>query len=451
MPTRESRKSCIATKFSQQDILSSGPWEVSIVTSRLGASDARQAGASSITRRRNLAATLRPFWHGDTVTVNELIEVTGLTRATIHSVCNELMERGWVQELPSNVRAARGIGRPARVFRLHREAGYVLGLDVSVVHLGAMVTDLTGASLVREEYALADENDRSRRRRQLRVSVKDTLRRAGIERDQLLVVAVGVAAPVSRDGAVLGMGESLSTTTVLWHEIRRDVELLQSMFDDVVFLCGNDANLVLLAERWQGAAQGVDDLAVLLGNEENVGAAVMESGRLLYGRRGGFGEMYWLNGPEGPEEGTASVARLARNAARDAGLIKPRRRGSRSSAAASREDAELAGVLQAARRGDPTASVVLSRVVASVLATTRVLAILLNPEKIVLSGAAADWRDAVAAEVAAALAAEVHDPPRVASSTLAGSAVTIGAVWLGLEYIRAEALDIRPPNALRTR
>ena len=43
--------------------------------------------------------------------------------------------------------------------------------------------------------------------------------------------------------------------------------------------------------------------------------------------------------------------------------------------------------------------------------TIRLLSILLNPEVIVLSGAAQQWRDAIVPSINQAIAGDVHDPP----------------------------------------
>ena len=60
------------------------------------------APASSTTvRRANARLVLTELWAseaGDTVTANELMELTGLTRATVLAVCDDLVRLGWLQE-----------------------------------------------------------------------------------------------------------------------------------------------------------------------------------------------------------------------------------------------------------------------------------------------------------------------------------------------------------------
>ncbi|MGW0770065.1 ROK family protein [Streptomyces sp. NPDC002676] len=82
-------------------------------------------------------------------------------------------------------------------------------------------------------------------------------------------VSVGVAAPVSRDGTVL-------TADDHWQMF--DVDLPTALADQHGWhvLLENDANLAASGERWRGAAQGVDDLAVLLAGDR-IGAGVSSS------------------------------------------------------------------------------------------------------------------------------------------------------------------------------
>src|SRR5213593_3897938 len=92
------------------------------------------AATPQLARRVNASAVLGVIRNSSVVTVSELIEATGLTRATAISVCEELMSRGWIREL-ENQRSSGDYqkGRPARRFELDERAGYVLGIDVGAL------------------------------------------------------------------------------------------------------------------------------------------------------------------------------------------------------------------------------------------------------------------------------------------------------------------------------
>ena len=75
------------------------------------------AATPQLLRRVSAGAVLDYLRASEAVTVTDVMEATGLTRATAISVCEDLMERGWIREL-ENQRAFGGYqkGRPARRF-----------------------------------------------------------------------------------------------------------------------------------------------------------------------------------------------------------------------------------------------------------------------------------------------------------------------------------------------
>ena len=133
------------------------------------------------------------------------------------------------------------------------------------------------------------------------------MRRAAVSGDleltDILAIAMGFAARVDRSGQIRSEDAYSQATFEARRAALADIT-------GATVLTENDANLAALGERWRGAAQGVDDLAVLL-TGERIGAGLMESGRLLHGNQGGAGEMAYLDRVEGVgnADGIALLAR----------------------------------------------------------------------------------------------------------------------------------------------
>ena len=265
------------------------------------------AATPQLLRRVNAQSVLGVIRSTDVATGTELMARTGLTRASVIAVCEDLIRRGWIRELDARGRGtARGPrkGRPARRFELNATAGYVLGIDIGAATTTAAVADLRGTVVGRssESFRAADIPAAER------IDVVDracrqALAAAGTGPARVLAVGAGIAAPVDRDGKVL-------VTQHFWSLF--DVGL-RSALEDLhgwTVLLENDANLAALGERWRGSGAGVDDLVVLLAGER-LGAGVLESGRLLHGRGGAAGEMGYLDLVQGvgSSDGIASLAR----------------------------------------------------------------------------------------------------------------------------------------------
>ncbi|WP_028265159.1 ROK family protein [Arthrobacter sp. MA-N2] len=382
-------------------------------------------------RRVNAATVLGAIRSSNAVTVSELMDVTGLTRATTISVCEDLMARGWIRELEKASDSYQK-GRPARRFELDESAGCVLGIDVGVLKTTVVVADLRGRTVGRaSEPFRGREIEAEERIRVISETALLALDAAGVAADKVLAVTVGLAAPVGRDGNIL-------VSQPFWSLF--DVGLKKALHDlhGWAVVLENDANLAALGERWRGSAVGVDDLVVLLSGER-FGSGVMESGRLLHGTAGGAGEMAYLNMVEGvgSPDGLAALARLWAAEAL-AGTSKSTLR----TAAAPGHEVTAQHVFAAAAQGDKVAMAILDRLSDRLARVVSTVAILLNPELVVIGGAVADSASALLETAARKLANYTATPPRLAASPLGDAIVGIGAVRHALDHVEKNSLDL---------
>jgi predicted transcriptional regulator len=106
----------------------------------------KESGAATpqLLRRVNANAVLACLRTTGVATGTDLMEWTGLTRASVIAVCEDLIRRGWLAELDSPRSAGPHKGRPARRFELNARAGFVLGIDIGAATTTAAVADLRG-------------------------------------------------------------------------------------------------------------------------------------------------------------------------------------------------------------------------------------------------------------------------------------------------------------------
>ena len=388
------------------------------------------AATPQLLRRVSAGAVLEFMRASQAVTVTEVMDATGLTRATAIAVCEDLMQRGWIREL-ENQRAFGGYqkGRPARRFELNERAGYVLGMDVGISKATVVVSDLRGKAVGRSSQPFAGAEITA----QERVAVVDrtalmALHSVGASPDSVLAVCAGIAAPVDRNGDVL-------VTQHFWGLF--DVGLKAALRDlhGWTVLLENDANLAALGDRWRGAAAGVDDGVVILASE-SLGSGVIDGGRLLHGRAGGAGELAFLDMVEGVGD-TFGIAALARAWAADAlaGKVKTSLREHAGGV-------EAEHVFAAAAAGDALALKILDRLAERMARIIGAVATMINPELVVIGGAVANSAGVLLGPIAKRLPGFTATPPAVAVSPLGDSIVTVGAVRCALDYVETNTLDL---------
>ncbi|MEE1651838.1 ROK family protein [Brachybacterium sp. J144] len=427
-------------------------------------------------RRLSADELLRVALDAESFTAAEAMDATGLTRATILGLCDELAAASWLEELEDSRRAGQSRrGRPARRLRLHRGAGVLVGVDAGRRGYRARAVDLRGRELavaareVDPADIAPDDAGRTRRRGIVREIVDEVLRVAAAEiaptsTEPLvpLLTVIGIPAPVDPHGA------SPTGISPFWWLMNADFP--EHLPGRVVV--ENDANLAALAEH---ARHPTDNLVTLL-LSERIGAGIIIDGRLLHGRRGGAGEMRFLDAVLQDDVGAEGVAQLARRwalealdagdgrdaaAARDAAdghdatgtSADPAADGStRPSplAAIPRDRLSAPDIFGAAAVGDPLARAVLERIGERIARLSTILLSLLDVDRIVVAGGVSAAMGPVLEHARSRLPHLVRAPfPELVASELGSDVVLSGAVEHARALLRASPLDLLDPSPRR--
>lgn len=382
-------------------------------------------------RHTNMSAVLAVMRRSGALTGTDLIEVTGLARATVIAVCDDLISAGWVRELPAQKVTVQK-GRPARVFEFDARAGVVVGVDFGVAKTTALVADLRGTILAKATESLPEFTaPDAKRLASIDKAIRTALESAGAPPESVLVAGVGVAAPVDRGG-------NISHSQAFWEHL--DIGLQEHLHDLYGWpvLLGNDANLAAMAERWMGVGEGAEDLAVMLAGER-IGFGLMESGRLLHGASGRSGEVGLLHLVDGVGS-PAGIAALAREMA-VAAIAKGTPR-TVLSALADGDGITAEAVFAAAAGGDVVAVGILKDIAKRMARVIALIATFLDPELVVIGGAVAQSSIVLLKPLEDELAQFMPNPPKVAVSLLGDAIVPLGAVRLALDYVEKNALAL---------
>lgn len=381
-------------------------------------------------------AVLDFAWRGGEFTASDAIAALGLTRSTIISTINALVELDLLRELP-DARAA-GLyraGRPSRRFALNAAGGVVAGIDAGHAHLVVTVADLLGTPLASVREFRDHRQETTEERRAAIVSgIERALAAAGRDRRECVAIGVGVAAPVD------AQGRSPQHPTGFWQHTNPDLVSLLADWAPIVRI-ENDASLAAVAEGAHGAAVGLRDYVALLAGGR-LGAGVVIDGRLLRGAHGGAGEMTAFVHVEGVGVPTGLGARLELGAREliERGDLGPESPLGRTPA----DEVDAPLVLALASAGDPDALRVVRDVGHALARMVSVLGSMFDPRRIIISGDIA----AAVGPVIDAARADRHDGldlpvPEIVASPLDGDIVVTGAVAAALDAARAGILEVR--------
>jgi glucokinase-like ROK family protein len=231
-------------------------------------------------RETNLSSVLRLIHDEAPLSRARLAFMTGLNKSTVSSLVEELLERQLVHETGLN---SAGAGRPATLLEINPKAGCIIGVELGVDFVAAVLTDFAGRILWREQ-TLADPAE----------SQEKTL-------DQTLnLVQRAIAACRSIDRPLLGLGLATPGTVDLsegvlvfapnlhWHNV--PLRQIFSAPTGLRVFIENDANSAAVAEHLFGAARRSRDfIFVFVG--VGIGGGLFLNGQLYRGHNGYAGEI----------------------------------------------------------------------------------------------------------------------------------------------------------------
>ena len=384
-------------------------------------------------RRHNAALVLGTVSGSGPLSRAQVAAATGLTRATVGSIVDELLDAGLLTE--QGTRSATGVGRPGTDLALRADGGAGVGLEIHVDGLSCVVVDLVGA--VRHRAVRAGDVRGRPLATVLRLAAR-VVDDASAEAEALgiEVAGVGVAVPglVDLGEQVLRLAPNLG-----WHDVPV-LERLRSYARLPWFGAGvldNEANLAALGELWSGGHDR-DDSFVLVNGDVGVGAGVVLDGALYRGSRGFGGELGHLTvAPDGPPCRCGARGCLEQVAGLDQILAQ----AGMPAASGSTDDA-LAPLLAALTASDARAVRAVGEAARSLGVGVAALVNLFDVDTVVLGGVFADlfpWLDEPLREVVETrVLSAPWAPVSVRPAALGRDAAAIGA---GLSPLRSLLAD----------
>lgn len=276
-------------------------------TTRTGPGAARQ----HTLRERNLELVARAVYEvPEPLSRAGVAAATGLARATVSTLVDQLVAAGLVRELPA-VTGGRA-GRPAVPLVPAPRSVVGLGLEVNVDYLGARVLDLTG-DVVTERVVPGALHDSDPalvlgRLGELAREVSDGVTAAGMTVAGARLALPGLVDP--RTG-LLEVAPNLG-----WSSLE-PVPLLG--LGDLDVRVANEAKLAALAELAGGTDLAAPDSFIFVSGDVGIGAAIVVDRTLFLGERGWNGEIgHVVVDPAGPRCSCGAFGCLEQYAGKEA-------------------------------------------------------------------------------------------------------------------------------------
>jgi predicted NBD/HSP70 family sugar kinase len=362
---------------------------------------------------RQVAAAVRPPSRAD------LAASTGLTRATVSALVDDLVGGGLLAEVGPAPRA--GAGRPAAGLVLHGYGPAGLGLEINVDYLAGCVVDLTGTV---QHRTVRHGDQRPLTPEAVLRAVADL--GADLRSEAAAAGRTVAGAALAVPGLVSGTGLVHRAPNLAWHEVDAAGVLADGPLRDLPLTIDNEANLAAVAELH--AAGPELDSFVYVSGEIGIGAGIVLHRDLFRGARGWSGELgHVCVRPDGPLCRCGALGCLEQYAGQEA-LLRDLPAGEAGLARLRADESLAAGRL-------PLAGSSLGVALAGVVNMLDVGTVVLGG----IFGPLAPWLGpAVEAELGRRVLTSAWAPVTVRASALGPAAAAVGAAGAVVRDVLAE-------------
>lgn len=243
-------------------------------------------------RQLNLSLVLNALRLTSPLSRAKLAHATGLNKATVSSLVEELIDTGFVSELGPE-RTGR-TGRPEILLELDRRAGGLIGAEIGVDFISVVIANFAAEIIWRYFERTVPETSETRVLNRLLEIVRQGIRETPGQYDRILGLALGVPGLVD-----VSSGTLLFAPNLHWHEVPLR-SLLEAEFEFPIYV-HNEANLAALGESFFGAARDVRSL-LYVSSGVGLGGGIVLDGQLVSGATGLAGEIghmtLVLDGPQ---------------------------------------------------------------------------------------------------------------------------------------------------------
>jgi glucokinase-like ROK family protein len=347
--------------------------------------DNKNTADHAFVRELNLSSVLRLIYSEAPLSRAQLATRTGLNKSTISSLVEDLLDRKLIHETGINY---VGTGRPATQLEINSNVGAVVGVELGVDFVAAVLGDFRGKILGRKQIN-ADPA----------ASQDKTFSQAQTLIDEMIVESHNIGLPVlglsfSIPGTVdLDKGVLIFAPNLQWHNV--PFRKLFSGSTGLKVFIENDANAAAIAEHLFGVAQHLKDFIFVFAGV-GLGGGLFLNGQLYRGKGGYAGEIGHTSIMAEPLQKPCHCGNLGcwetyANQLSVVERIEFRMKTKRSdliSTLMKEQDTPLSIsiILQAAQAGDPDALECLAEAGVAMGNGIAGLVNIFNPEKIILGG-----------------------------------------------------------------
>ncbi|MCM3162135.1 ROK family protein [Metabacillus litoralis] len=231
-----------------------------------------------LVKKNNKALVLQLIMHREPISRADIAQISGLHKATVSSLVNELLEEELIYE--SGPGESSGGRRPV-ILHFNKVAGYAIGIDIGANYVLSVLTDLKG-NIVLEKNHTVTQTPYPTIMNLVKSMIQSLMTEMPQSRYGVVGIGVGVPGIVNKEGTVL-LAPNLG-----WKNTNLKLDL-EELFE-VPVIVENEANAGAFCEQKFGAGKDYENM-VYISAGIGIGVGIFLNRELYQGKNGFSGEM----------------------------------------------------------------------------------------------------------------------------------------------------------------
>ena len=364
----------------------------------------------------------------------DISKTTRFNIVTVSNYINSFIKQGLILE--KGLDASSG-GRRPEIVELNPAFGYVIGVDLSLDHISAILCDLSTNILAKVR------KDRPKEDAQGVVNMildlmSEVVKKAGKEQSKVRGVCIGASGVIDKEAGTIHCTEG---TTSIYVPL---ATLIEQKFDLPAFI-ENDATSASYGE-WCLSLGHVSDIKSMVYMYSGVGCGIIVNGEIYHGSSGSAGEpsIQWTGEKPLCNLGaTCALMPWVLDLGMGQQVLEAVKKGTQTKIEHSDGNIKLGNIFRAARGNDPLAMEVIKRAGYNLGLKVAFIVNLLNPGVIMIGGgverAGSLLIDSIKKTVREYAFEEMANAAKIVPARLADDAVALGAASLVIRGVFAQS------------
>jgi predicted NBD/HSP70 family sugar kinase len=233
---------------------------------------------TTILKKANRYLIITSIRHCETVTIENLMNFTGLSRPTVRNILDELLEINLVEIVGFE---KTEIGRQPTLYQLNRKSNYAIGIDVEITPVRLMFTNLGGDIVFSKKWRQDGGSGEDDFFERIANVINEGMQNLSITSDNVIGIGMGIP-------GLIDMHQNIINHIPRFQNIRES-QLAKRIEDELgmrVYLC-NDVKLLAVADS-QVLNSKADNI-LYIAYRAGIGMAILHKNTIYDGEYGNSG------------------------------------------------------------------------------------------------------------------------------------------------------------------